>query len=276
MIGSGLSLDTATQTGIGITFLVYLISFLGLALPIPLLVYRAYAILRASYLVVPDGISITWGFRIEEIPMENVLWVSLNSDLERPLPLPRPRWPGNVTGTRQLDEGREVEFMAAWTRDLVVIATSKQVCAISPVDSGRFLQPFQSISRLGSLNPMTARSVYHTFFVGRVWAARPARTILIIGLVLSIGFLFWISVVLPAQPEITFQINRGRVSRPITTAQFFLLPILNALFFLIDLLLGVFFYRHPYSQPLAYLMWGSSVITSLLFIGAVFLILQNQ
>ena len=105
MIGSGLSLDTATQTGIGITFLVYLISFLGLALPIPLLVYRAYAILRASYLVVPDGISITWGFRIEEIPMENVLWVSLNSDLERPLPLPRPRWPGNVTGTRQLDDG---------------------------------------------------------------------------------------------------------------------------------------------------------------------------
>jgi hypothetical protein len=53
-----------------------------------------------------------------------------------------------------------------------------------------------------------------------------------------------------------------------------LLPVLNTFIFLADLLLGLFFYRRTEAQPLAYLLWGSSILTALLFIAAVIFILS--
>jgi hypothetical protein len=50
--------------------------------------------------------------------------------------------------------------------------------------------------------------------------------------------------------------------------------VLNAFFFLADMLLGLFFYRRPESQVASYLLWGSGVLTALLFLGAVYFILQ--
>jgi hypothetical protein len=56
--------------------------------------------------------------------------------------------------------------------------------------------------------------------------------------------------------------------------QLMLLPVLNMAFFAADLVLGLYFYRHAETQPLAYLVWGSSVLASALLLGAVFYILE--
>jgi hypothetical protein len=56
--------------------------------------------------------------------------------------------------------------------------------------------------------------------------------------------------------------------------QLLLLPVLNALCLGVDLLGGLFFYRKPESQVFAYVLWGSGVVTSLLFLIAVFFILK--
>jgi len=53
-----------------------------------------------------------------------------------------------------------------------------------------------------------------------------------------------------------------------------LLPVLNTFFFITDLLLGFFFYRREDTRSLSYLMWASSALTSILFMGAVYFILQ--
>lgn len=54
----------------------------------------------------------------------------------------------------------------------------------------------------------------------------------------------------------------------------FLLPVLNAAFFLGDTLLGLFFYRRVETRLASYLLWGVSVLTAALFLGAVFYILK--
>jgi len=49
--------------------------------------------------------------------------------------------------------------------------------------------------------------------------------------------------------------------------------VLNLAFYAADLVLGLYLYRHPETRPLAYLVWGSSVLASLVFLGGVFFIL---
>jgi hypothetical protein len=53
-----------------------------------------------------------------------------------------------------------------------------------------------------------------------------------------------------------------------------LLPVINTFFVLADLSMGLFFFRREESQPFSYLLWGSGVLTPLLFLIAVFSILR--
>ncbi len=275
-IGSGAGLSNATQTEVGLSFLAYLSLFLGLTLPLPLVGYRAYALLRSAYLLRPEGIRLTWGLRSEEIPIEDVLWVSPEEQLERSLPLPWLRWPGAVVGTRRLRGGGEVEYMAARSRELIIIATPNKLYAISPEDNDVFLKTFQRLTEIGNLYPIPPRSIYPAFLLGSVWAARGARFTILLGLALSLILLSWISLTTPTEAGAMLVIrgdqNTGRV---LSAAQLLLLPIANALFYLLDLLLGLFFFRRPERRILAYLLWGSSVMTSLAFFIALYFILQS-
>ena len=60
----------------------------------------------------------------------------------------------------------------------------------------------------------------------------------------------------------------------VPAVQLMLLPVLNILFFVVNSSLGLFFYQRMEIRPLAYLLWSSSVVVSILFIGAVFFILR--
>jgi hypothetical protein len=100
--------------------------------PIPFLGYRAYALLKADYYIDRDSLAILWGLRVEDIPLTDIEWVRPASDLTTPLALPRFRLPGAVLGTRRHPDLGAVEFIASSTRNLILIATSKHVFAISP------------------------------------------------------------------------------------------------------------------------------------------------
>lgn len=254
--GSLLTIINANRAEIGSTFGLWLLLFLVLALPLPLLLYRAYALQRATYHLSPEGIRLIWGLRTEEIPMSKILWLSHDTQLERPLPRPWLSWPGGVVGTRKIGDG-EVEYMATRSRELLIIATPGKMYAISPENPEGFLRAFHRQAEIGTLSPIAARSVFPRFVVGNVWADRSARVIILTGFMLSLAFFFWTTFIAPETSAL-----------PFSHAQFFILPVVNGLFFLINLLLGLFFFRNPPSQPLAYLLWGTSVLTSLLFFGA--------
>lgn len=278
----------AFNVSIGPLFVIYILSaLLGVGL-VPLLVYRSYALYRASYTLERDGVLLRWGLRLEDVPMSSVLWVHHASQLERPLPRPLARWPGSVIGVRRLSDGNRVEYLASSTKQLIYIATSERIFGISPEEPGEFLISFQRYMELGSLTPLMARSMFPGFLLARVWRTRTARYLLLVGLSLNLLLLAWVSFIVPSRSQII--LGFALEGDPVPTARLLLLPLLSGFFFLLDIFLGLFLFRRgdsPASDPsggrgfllvsgklMAYLLWVSAIITSLLFLLAVFFILQ--
>lgn len=265
----------AAWASIGPLFLLYLLPAITALAVLPLLAYRLYALQTASYGLARDGIRLRWGLRVEEIPVENVLWVHPASELGSALPLPRLRWPGSVIGHRHLPGAEQVEFMASSTHALVVIATPGRGFAISPADPQAFMEAFHRCTEMGALLPMTARSVYPTFLLSRVWADRPGRTLILSEGVLSIILLVWISLAIPARVTVPLGfLPNGTPGAGVPSVRLLLLPMLNTIFLLTNLFLGLFFFRREESQSLSYLLWGNATLTTALFLVATFFILN--
>jgi len=273
-VGGAWGLYKATRAEVGPTFLLFLLLTLLAFSLVPLLAYRAYALWKASYTLERDGIRLRWGLREEVIPMDVVRWVRPADEIGYLLSFPRVRWPGAVLGIRRLPDGSQVEFMAAQTRPLVLIAAFGRVFAISPADPDRFLRTYQRLNELGSLTPLPSRSLYPAFLLARVWANKLARYLILVGLILSLLLLVVVSLLVPSRPVISLGFNPdGTPTVPIPSIRMLLLPFLNTFFYLADLLGGLFFYRREGGQDLAFLLWGSGVLTALFFLGALIFIL---
>lgn len=288
-LGGAWSILLATRTEVGALFLVYLLVGLVAISLAPAFAYRLRALLGASYILQRDGIRVKWGLRLEDIPVGKVLWVNHAHDMEPAVPLPLVYWPGSVLGTRKTKSGIVVEFFASRSTSLVLVATEERVFAISPEDPEGFVTTFNTLTQQGSLAALPAQSVFPSFLLARVWKDRPAQVILLGSLTLSLALLIWVGLTIPQVSEILFDLSPA--SEPpdfVPSVQLLLLPALNAIFLGANFLLGLFFYRRadpqafseargsgqPGGKPLAYLLWGSSILTSLLFLGAVFFILR--
>lgn len=244
---------------------------------VPFLFYRLLALHRSSYLLERDGIRLTWGLRSEDIPMDSVMWVGDAHDLGYHLPRPFISLPGSVLGTRTLPDGKPVEFLASSQRGVVVIITPQRAFAISPADPAGFLGSFRRLAEYGSLAPLEARSVFPQVLISRSWSDRWTRILLVGGLILALALLAWVSLEVPNHAQIALHLSPGGTFVPedlVPGIQLMLLPVLNMAFFAADLVLGLYFYRHPETQPLAYLVWSSSVLASVLLLVAVSYILR--
>lgn len=208
--------------------------------------------------------------------MDAVMWVGDAHDLAHPLPKPYISLPGSVLGSRRLPDGKPVEFLASTLRRLVVIITPQRAYAISPADPARFLETFRRFAEYGSLSPLEERSVYPQVLISRSWADRWTRILLVVGGVLALVLLAWVSLEVPGHAQIALHISSAGVSSEdlVPGIQLMLLPVLNLAFYAADLVLGLYFYRYPETRPLAYMVWGCSVLAGILFLGAVHLILQ--
>ena len=276
-IVSGWGLWRATTTHVGPLFLLYLLLPLLAIFLIPLLAYRVYALWRASYLIERDGFHLYWGLREESIPMDQVQWVHSSNDLGVALLRPRLRWPGAVLGVRDQLDGSQVEYMAAQNSPLILIATDEYKFAISPDKPDEFLRISQQFAELGSLTPFPARSVRPAFLLAQVWAVRSARFLLIAGLALTL-VLFWVaSLIIPSHSTVSLRLgSAGNPADAVPSVQVLLLPIINGFFYLADVILGLFFFRRQSEQVIAYILWGSSVFTSVLFLIALLLIMGRS
>jgi len=276
-IVSGWGLWRATTTDVGPLFLLYLLLPLLAIFLIPLLAYRVYALWRASYLIERDGFHLYWGLREESIPMDQVQWVRSSNDLDGTLLRPRIRWPGAVLGMRDQLDGSQVEYLAAQNAPLILIATDERIFAITPDKPDEFLRISRQFAELGSLTPFLARSVHPAFLLARVWAVRSARYLLVAGLALTLVLFGVASLLIPSRQVVFLSFNPiGDPADVVPSVQVILLPIINGFFYLADVLLGLFFFRRLGEQVIAYILWGSSVITSVLFLIALLLILGRS
>jgi hypothetical protein len=265
----------AFRVDLGSTFFLYLLPFM-IALPlVPLLIYRLGSLENASYTLERESIRLRWGWRIELIPMPHVQWVRTAADLGRSLPRPRLRWPGAVYGTRRYPGGRmDIEYLASTTKGLLVIATTEKLYAISPANADNFLMTYQHFTEMGSLLAPPASSVYPTNLIARLWGTRPARNLVLVGAILSLALLVWVSIAISNVEYVSLGVTpTGEPRMPIPSIQLTLLPVLNYFAYMVDLLLGFVFFRRAETQHLAYLMWGTSIFVSILFFVAVIFIL---
>ena len=286
LAGAGLwGLWSSTRYELGADFLIRMLGgALALAL-VPVFAYRAYALWGAKYALGRDGVSLRWGLRGEDIPMEEVRWVQAASEPGYSVPLPWLRWPGAILGVRPVPEGGKIEFMAADPERLVLVATSETLFAISPEDPGEFLQAYEQFTEMGALSPLPPRSIFPTFLLAQVWGTKAARYLLLGGLAFSLILFIAVSLYISNHQSVSLgftttgpAVQTGPASMapagPVPAAHLLLLPVLNTLFYVTDVLAGMYFYRRAGSLPLAYLAWGSSVMTPILFLGAVFFIFQ--
>ncbi len=244
-----------------------------LASPVPLLVYRGYALTQASYVLDRDGLRIRWALRAEDIPLPRIEWVRPADELGFRLPLPFLQWPGAVIGKRTVEGLGPVEFIASDVRRLLLVATPERIYAISPADERIFVRTYRHIIELGSLTPIPSRSVLPAAFLQRVWLDRLARIMIIAGLGLTVLLSAVVILLIPAHPSIFLGYNSARQPlEPVSPERLFLLPFLAVAEYIIDLLVGLFFYRLNDQRIVAYIIWGSSSLPPLLLLLAVLFI----
>lgn len=266
----------ATEAQVGPVFLLYLLPAL-VAIPlIPTLVYRFYTLQNSSYTIERDYIRLQWGWRIEKIPTNDILWVRPAADLEIPLPLPRFRWPGAMLGFSRLPDSRPVEFFASMSGQLILIGTVERAYAISPRNVRGFLQSYQRVIELGSLNPSRPEAIYPSFVFSRAWQARPARALFLIGALLNLALLAAALLSIPQHPQISMGFTPGGLPRePLPGVQILFLPVFSSFIYIVNGVIGLVFFRNSGERPWAYLLWIVSCVAAVLFSVAFILSLQT-
>ena len=162
------------------------------------------------------------------------------------------------------------EYLASTTENLLLVATPKRVYAISPEDPDTFLNSFQRSLELGSLTPLSSISVLPAAYLARVWSNIAARVLLVSGFVLNLLLFMGVSLLIPSRETVSLGFYPTGAPLPAgPAAQMLLLPILGTFIYLTDLTAGMFFFRRQKYYLIAYLAWGSSVVTATLFILAV-------
>lgn len=269
----GLCFWQALQGETGLRFILLLAVSVAFLAPLPIVIYRAYALSRASFHMDRDRLRLVWGLRVEEIPLPEVEWVRPAAELGFRLPLPLFSVPGAILGVRQVEGLGKVEFMASDVRSLLLVATANRVFAISPAERKQFETAFYRIMELGSLTPVKPFSAQPVAFAQKVWSDRIARIQVMVGLIL-VGVLFMASAYLIS---VRNQISLGfdaslKPFNPGPPERLLLLPVMGVFLYVIDLVMGIFFYRRPDQHRMAYLMWSNCILAPLILLIALFFI----
>lgn len=228
-----------TRAQVGPSFVIYLLMAIIAFAPIPVLGYRAYALLRADYYIDRDSLAMLWGLRVEDIPLTDIEWVRPASDLTRPLSLPTFHLPGAVLGARRHPDLGLVEFITSDTRNMILVATSKHVFAISPKNANGLVRTFARAIELGSLAHAESKSVYPSFIITQAWESPIARFLWMSGLFLNLGLIVWVGILIPSLRQVPFGFDAfGAPNSAVPSVRLILLPLISILLFTVGIALG--------------------------------------
>jgi hypothetical protein len=248
-------------------FILYLVASILVFIPVPFVAYRLFALLRASYTVFREGISIQWGVRSEEIPMQDIEWVRMADDLAFELPLPKFIVQGAVLGLREHRDLGSIEYIASSTHPMVLVATPERIYAISPADPDGFMDALYRNMELGSIEQIQPKSSRVELLVGSLFGDKLARNLILLGSILSIGLLIAVSFIIPTRETIPLGFNPiGQTAETSPSERLLLLPVLSLLMLFIDLGLGSYLYRKAGYRIAAYFAFASALIMPISFL----------
>jgi hypothetical protein len=265
-----------TRNEVGAEFLISLLISLFSFAPIPFLVYRTYSLWRADYHMDRDSLAISWGLRVEDIPLTDIEWIRSAEDLTHPISLPTLPIPGGLLGIRRHPDLGTIEFLAADSKKLLLVATAKRVFVISPADTTGLMQTFARATELGSITPADAKSVYPSFVITQAWQSGLVRYLWLTALFLNLGLFVWASIIIPSTPSVALGPQFiGSSLETVPSSQLIIFPLASLLLSVAGWIAGLYFYRWDKERVLAFIVWGSSTLTSLLFLLAVLFIITN-
>ncbi|MBC7877774.1 MAG: PH domain-containing protein [Anaerolineales bacterium] len=265
-----------TRADVGPAFLISLIIALASFTPISFFVYRAYSLWRADYHLDRDSLSISWGLRVEDIPLTDIEWIRYADDLTNPVSLPPLPIPGGLLGIRRHPDLGVAEFLAADAKKLLLVATAKRVFVISPENPVALMQTFARATELGSTTPADAKSVYPSFVVTQAWQSGLARYLWLTTLFLNLGLFIWASLIIPSTSRVALGPQFiGSALETVPSSQLIIFPVASLLLSVAGWIAGLYFYRWDKERVLAFIVWCSSMLTSLLFLLAVLFIVTT-
>ena len=263
----------ASRQPLGLIFTGLIVAAVLVFIPIPILVYRLYSLLRANYHLDRDQLTITWGLRVEQIPVSDIEWVRPFSAMPRPFPMPFFRLPGALLGLRRHPDLGPVEFLASDEKSLLLVATTRKIFAVSPTAPAVFLTDIQHAIEMGSLSPALSKSVYPSFVVAQAWDSSLARYLWLAGFFVNIGLLAWVSLMAPSLSHVSLGFLPSGAARPPSSGLgLILLPVVSILCYLAGWGAGLMIYRREDHRAMAYILWASGLVSSLLFLLAVLFI----
>ena len=256
-------------------FILYLIACVAAFIPIPILFYRLFALLRAGYIIDRDGFHIVWGLRTEDIPMDDIEWMRMATDMPYEIPKPRFGIPGAILGTQKLEDLGVLEFIASDSRNMILIACRKRVLVVSPKDIEGFQRSFRRFAEMGSIAPISAKTSNAEFLATSLLKDRYARSFILGGLALSLVLLLAVSFIIPSKTTITLGFNPsvGRIEEA-PSERLLLLPVASLFMLVADIGLGSYLYRKQGFRTASYLSLASSLIlpVSFLLLIAIFVL----
>jgi hypothetical protein len=255
-------------------FILFLIASVIVFIPIPIVAYRLFALLRSRYTVDREGIGIQWGLREELIPMSGIEWVRLANDLTFNLPPPPLSVQGAVLGSRIHPDLGYIEFIASDASNLILIASRDRIYAISPKDVRGFFNAFSQSEELGSIAPISGKSSSSNFLISALLTDKVSRTLLLSGIILSFGLLILTSFVIPLHETIPLGFNPlGASAETSPSDRLLLLPLLSFLMLILDISLGAYLYRKQGFRIASYLTFAAPLIMPLSFFGLIILLI---
>jgi hypothetical protein len=273
--GGGLALWLAIEEAAGVIFVLLVIAALALLGSLPYTIYRIYALLQGGYSIDRDRLRIRWGLRGEDIPLLAIEWVRPADELGYSLPLPFLPLPGAYLGLRTVSGLGVVEFIASSRHKMLLVATPEKVYAISPNDVSGFMRTFQQAAEMGSLEPVESQSIQPLAFFQRIWISRPARLLILSGLILTLVLFILVGLAIPTLSAVPLGFDaNGQPLEAVPPERLLLLPVLGALVFLMDFSIGLYFFRRDKQRPASYLLWAGGVVTPLLLIIAVIVLIS--
>lgn len=261
---------------IGLMFAIYILLALLSFILIPVLAYRLYALSQGQYSLDRDKLNISWGLRLEQIPISEIEWVRPQGALTGNLALPFFHLPGSILGYRRNPDLGLIEFLASDKNSMLLIATAKQIFAISPEKTQEFLLNIQRAIEMGGVTPVASSSIKPTILIEQAWQSSVARYFWLAGLFLNIGFLVWVSLIVPALGKISLGfIPSGSPREPISGVGLVLLPVVSILLLIGGWITGLVLFRRNDSRIMAIVVWASGVVSTLIFLLATILIVTT-
>ena len=227
--------------------------------------YQTFLILSTHYLLGRSSLELRWGFQREIIPLDLVEWAHPVSDFDSPMPLPGFLLPWQYYGKRKIRGLGLVAFAATDKPNMVLIRADKRHFVISPESAHAFARDFEDVSALGAAEEIEPLSQNLRSMLGEITRDGTSRKLLIAELA---------SVLLLTVVTIAFSATRLNVTwitlELVPSNRLLLLLLVGVLVWLLNTLLGTYFYLQSLLEKRwVYLLWGWSVLVSLILALAV-------